>query len=1103
LTSIYIPKCSFLTLFTIPIIFLSFIILFIPLQQLAIAQASNSNETTKTTSKITHFLQYLNPDTGVQFDYPFDWKKVEDKNGVKFSSPFENTSDFFQEYVYIYSSPCISCKWRERVDGELEYIKQNYNIEPSTANPTVVNTTLAGNPAGLALFTYNDGKREMMMMLVFILKDDKEFGLKYFAEPSRFYEYLQIVQKLMDSFKIEFSQYENTILGISMQHPSDWMIEENDEIIKFYAPDYSVANTYLSVYVYDIPANTRPQDIRSSEESLQDFKLIGSSNTTMLGGGQAHMILYTFTSGRDEYEGKMIFTVYEGKVYQIKFFSMSNKFDNYLPIVQKMIESFKIIDFLPYENPHSRITIEYPSHWKKVINGRSVTFLSSIEGYSDSFQENVFVSSNNAPNMTLDKFIDITNKYYKQNYNIEPSTANLTVVNTTLSKQIMGYEIVYKYTDNIQREFTLYQIIVIHEGKVYQIKFFSMSNKFDNYLPIVQKMIESFKIIDFLPSESINFKMFKSSDIGIKIKYPYDWQIILEKSIIFFNTPLEKKCSTCTQTLSINILPSNNNMLHERVSSQINYFRQTYPHMKLIESNATTIGGNPAYKVVYTYGYSDSASTKSMELITIMKDKTYFIDFISDAERYYDYLPIIEKMLDSIIIDSSQSVNSIFQGINNEAGIRVANNPFAIAFNSNTKMLYVTNTRSNTVSVIDTLTNNIISNITVGNFPYAITIDSFQNTIYVANERSNTVSVIDGSTNRIVDTIGVDAGPIDIVVNSDTGRVYTANFCSNTISVIIASTNTLLKNITLGERPDNCNDFAMGIALNTFTNMIYVANRDSNTIYVIDGNTDNIVDRIFMYRPVSLAVNPLTNTIYSVSSDSNIVNVIDGYSNIVMDNEIPVDINPNIIIVNPSTNMLYVTNSGSNTLSVINGSTSKSLNVTVGINPAGVTIDPATNTIYVANVISNTVSVINGSTNNILVGVNFKVDPLNSGEIYCNESRIQNGEYKMYDIGTDLKCEVRANNIFPPMEFGSWSIIPPMIFESWTSDLASNSKNNPKATFKAIQHGHLVANFKELITTDYMNTIFGTVLSLAIPASAGLLYKKREWLFNKFGRQNN
>lgn len=52
-------------------------------------------------------------------------------------------------------------------------------------------------------------------------------------------------------------------------------------------------------------------------------------------------------------------------------------------------------------------------------------------------------------------------------------------------------------------------------------------------------------------------------------------------------------------------------------------------------------------------------------------------------------------------------------------------------------------------------------------------------------------------------------------------------------------------------------------------------------------------------------------------------------------------------------------------------------------------------------------------------------------------------------------------------------------------------------SFKIQENGNLTANFKELISSDYMNTIVGTIWGLAIPAIGTLLYAKRKWLINK------
>ena len=49
------------------------------------------------------------------------------------------------------------------------------------------------------------------------------------------------------------------------------------------------------------------------------------------------------------------------------------------------------------------------------------------------------------------------------------------------------------------------------------------------------------------------------------------------------------------------------------------------------------------------------------------------------------------------------------------------------------------------------------------------------NLVYVANQGSNTVSVLNGRTNEVIATIPVGTLPIDIVGNPATNRLYVVN----------------------------------------------------------------------------------------------------------------------------------------------------------------------------------------------------------------------------------------------------------------------------------------------------------------------------------------
>jgi len=64
------------------------------------------------------------------------------------------------------------------------------------------------------------------------------------------------------------------------------------------------------------------------------------------------------------------------------------------------------------------------------------------------------------------------------------------------------------------------------------------------------------------------------------------------------------------------------------------------------------------------------------------------------------------------------------------------------------------------VYVIDTANNNIISGVHVEGWPFSIAVNSAGTKIYVTNFDSNSVSVIDTTTNQIIATVPVGINPM-------------------------------------------------------------------------------------------------------------------------------------------------------------------------------------------------------------------------------------------------------------------------------------------------------------------------------------------------------
>ena len=80
---------------------------------------------------------------------------------------------------------------------------------------------------------------------------------------------------------------------------------------------------------------------------------------------------------------------------------------------------------------------------------------------------------------------------------------------------------------------------------------------------------------------------------------------------------------------------------------------------------------------------------------------------------------------------------------------------------------------------------------------------------YVSNEKSNTVSVIDTAARQVTDTIAVGLGPLGIALTHD-GFAYVADAGSNDVAVIDTATDQVVVRIPVGQVPS---DVAVGRTL--------------------------------------------------------------------------------------------------------------------------------------------------------------------------------------------------------------------------------------------------------------------------------------------------
>jgi hypothetical protein len=149
--------------------------------------------------------------------------------------------------------------------------------------------------------------------------------------------------------------YENSTYGITIKYPHNWSIigsagiEDTDvDIVTFLSPNQT-DNAIVDVH-QDKPGNGNRDiaDYLSStislyKNDLHDFKVIESNTNSLLAGNKAYKLIYAYTTG-DGFKMKdmEIGTIIGDRVYYIIYDGKESLFDNYMPIMKTMIDSFKV-----------------------------------------------------------------------------------------------------------------------------------------------------------------------------------------------------------------------------------------------------------------------------------------------------------------------------------------------------------------------------------------------------------------------------------------------------------------------------------------------------------------------------------------------------------------------------------------------------------------------------------------------------------------------------------------------------------------------------------------------------------------------------------------
>lgn len=347
--------------------------------------------------------------------------------------------------------------------------------------------------------------------------------------------------------------------------------------------------------------------------------------------------------------------------------------------------------------------------------------------------------------------------------------------------------------------------------------------------------------------------------------------------------------------------------------------------------------------------------------------------------------------------------------------------PSALTFNSSGNTLFVLNTASENVNVIDLNARKLVASIPVGAEPIGIVFNSRTNKLFVSNVASANISVIDAATLKVLKEVPVGKQPGSLTYDSKEGSVFVANNSDGTLSII--APDLTVKTLDL-KSPAYFHEAPMRLSYSKIASRLFILSQSVAQYFIYDTQEKRIVkegktdtwpkqllsnensarvlirhfdapilminlaslqeERIpaptgtqeqkitYFSSPQSIVVDEDTNKIYVSNLGSGTITVIDGNTQ-KPTAVIPVAQTPQVIALNSATKKIYVTSPVDNLITIIDikDPSYSQKTITVGKMPRTISANEVSNKIYVSNSGDGTVSVIDGKRDTIIATIDL------------------------------------------------------------------------------------------------------------------------------------
>jgi PsbP-like protein len=151
---------------------------------------------------------------------------------------------------------------------------------------------------------------------------------------------------------------------------------------------------------------------------------------------------------------------------------------------------------------------------------------------------------------------------------------------------------------------------------------------------------------------------YENSTLGIKMQYPSNWTKQTTGRGVAFTVLLSHRNSTNPEQFLAKLNASalrgfpTNLTLKAMADRVVDSYRHFLNNLQVQSYSNTTLAGNNAVKIVYSYADSKNNVFNASDIATISNDKLYVIQYYYYAKspRYQSYLEAFQKMVNSFQI---------------------------------------------------------------------------------------------------------------------------------------------------------------------------------------------------------------------------------------------------------------------------------------------------------------------------------------------------------------------------------------------------------------------------------------------------------------------